>query len=294
MFKDNKSTLDALLQQFFASPVKTLAKNLSYCISRPSITKPRDAITVVCMSDTHNRFPEVPGGDLLIHAGDLSERGTRHEIQNTLDWIHGLPHEHKVVVAGNHELLLDPQKGFPDAERTLINWHDIIYLQDCSRSLRFQCGRILNLYGSPWTRKHGNWAFEYSREVDNWTDAVPKGTDVLITHMPPFGHLDLNGLGDENLLHELRRVRPCLHVFGHLHASHGKKRIFYDRAEPVFEAVLRGESGIRGILMLGCYVAYSWFAPHDGKHMQSSILVNAAIVGGARDTEVRTPITLEI
>jgi predicted phosphohydrolase len=254
MFRNKKGSLDALLdrsqpswlQLFFASPFKTLAKTLYGYRSKYYFTGQADAITVVCISDTHNRFPEIPGGDLLIHAGDLSQGGTRQEIQRTLDWLRTQPHQFKVVIAGNHELLLDPQRGIPDTERNALSWHDLIYLKDSSRSLRFKRGRVLNLYGSPWTRKHGNWAFEYPRGVDKWTQAIPEGTDVLITHMPPFAHLDLDGLGDEKLLSEVKRVRPQLHVFGHIHAGYGRDELHYDSLEAIYEAVMRRKAGIWG------------------------------------------------
>lgn len=129
--------------------------------------KMANTVSVVCIFDTHNRFPDIPSGDLLVHAGDLSQGGTHQEIQCTLDWLKDQPHQFKVVIAGNHELLLDPQKGLSNTERTSLNWHDIIYLQDCGKSLCFKSGRVPNLYGSPSTQKHGNWACGYPRGVEN-------------------------------------------------------------------------------------------------------------------------------
>lgn len=67
---------------------------------------PRDRppIRVVCLSDTHDWQPaHVPDGDLLIHAGDLTDDGSLDAIQKQMDWLATLPHRHKVVIAGNHE-----------------------------------------------------------------------------------------------------------------------------------------------------------------------------------------------
>jgi Calcineurin-like phosphoesterase len=301
MLASGKGSLDALLdrpkpswfQLFFAAPFKTLAKTLYAWGSSSNSTKPADAITAVCIADTHNKFPVVPEGDLLIHAGDLSQGGTLQEIQRTLDWLKDLPHQKKVVIAGNHELLLDPVKGFTDSERALLNWHDVNYLQDSTISLRFDGGRVLNIYGSPWTRKHGNWAFEYAPGVDKWTNSVPDDTDLLITHMPPFAYLDIDGFGDESLLREVRRVRPKLHVFGHFHAGYGKNELQYDSFEAVYEAVMRRQAGLWGILKMTCWLAWSSCIgrTQDRHH---TVLINAAITGGPRDTEIRAPLTVQI
>lgn len=302
MLGNDERSLDALIhrhrpswfQLFFTSPCKTIAKTIySYRSSNPP-KKLVDAITVVCISDTHNKFPEVPEGDLLIHAGDLSQGGTRKEIQRTLEWLKDLPHRFKVVIAGNHELLLDPQKGLPDNDRKSLNWHDLIYLQDSRKSLRFKGGRVLNLYGSPWTRKHGNWAFEYLPGVDKWSNSIPAGTDILITHMPPFAHLDLDGLGDEQLLREVKRVRPRLHVFGHIHAGYGKDELHHDSFEEIYEAVMRCQTGLWGVLKMSWCIVWLRLVRRKAQGHFSTILVNAATVGGLRDTDVRAPFTVQI
>lgn len=59
----------------------------------------------VCISDTHNAFPggafKLPEGDVLIHAGDMTNQGTFSELQKTLKWIEEADFEVKIIVAGN-------------------------------------------------------------------------------------------------------------------------------------------------------------------------------------------------
>lgn len=60
----------------------------------------------VCVSDTHNASPadgafKLPGGDVLVHAGDLTNQGTYAEIRKTLDWIEAADFEAKIVIAGS-------------------------------------------------------------------------------------------------------------------------------------------------------------------------------------------------
>lgn len=59
----------------------------------------------VCISDTHGYTPseagfKLPLGDVLIHAGDLSNNGTITELERTIDWISKADYEIKIVVAG--------------------------------------------------------------------------------------------------------------------------------------------------------------------------------------------------
>lgn len=66
---------------------------------------------VVCMSDTHSltnymKF-DIPDGDIFIHAGDFTKCGGLDEVIEFNQWIGTLPHKHKIVIAGNHELSFD-------------------------------------------------------------------------------------------------------------------------------------------------------------------------------------------
>lgn len=66
---------------------------------------------VVCMSDTHSLTSHikfsVPDGDIFIHAGDFTKCGKLEEVIEFNQWIGTLPHKHKIVIAGNHELSFD-------------------------------------------------------------------------------------------------------------------------------------------------------------------------------------------
>lgn len=117
-----------------------------------------DAVTVVCVSDTHNYEPLLPPGDLLIHAGDLTQDGTLAEIQKLLDWLVRQAHTYKLANAGNHGLLLDPVKAGEVKQSNPENlcWGSVLYIQDSSVTLEFRGGRALLIHGSPWTRKHGD------------------------------------------------------------------------------------------------------------------------------------------
>jgi 3',5'-cyclic AMP phosphodiesterase CpdA len=55
---------------------------------------------MVCVADTHNNTPRLPAGDVLIHAGDLTNQGSYDEIERTVAWLEKADFETKIVVAG--------------------------------------------------------------------------------------------------------------------------------------------------------------------------------------------------
>lgn len=178
---------------------------------------------IVCMSDTHLRHTkaliDVPLGDILIHAGDAAIEGTELELMEFFDWFASLPHPHKIYVAGNHDCLFEKD---PERARSLVP-AGVTYLEDSGVLING-----LSIWGSPWQPEFYNWAFNLprgSRLKEKW-DLIPSGTDILVTHGPPMGALDMNGerefVGCADLRDAVDRVRPKLHVFGHIHSSYGK------------------------------------------------------------------------
>lgn len=294
-------SLDALLhrqsrpnpwREFSNSPCCFLARKI-YTWRRVTPAEPlANAVAVVCISDTHNRQPELPYGDILIHAGDLTQSGSLEELQTTIKWLRSQPHPHKVVIAGNHDVLLDPlcddkRRGQEATkERALLDWGDIVYLHDSSTTVVCANGRRLRIYGNPRTPRQGNWAFQYPRGEDVWTGTVPEGVDVLITHGPPRTHLDLLNLGCHHLLRELWGIRPKLHVFGHIHAGYGQEWLQFDGLQDAYEQTIIARGGIWNLAGVLYEFVRSLFRPSTEARC---LLVNPAIIGGFRDDERRPP-----
>lgn len=190
----------------------------------------------VCISDTHGqheKIESVPDGDVLIHAGDLTNTGEITQIKSFCEWMGKHPHKHKVVIAGNHDITLD-EPYYPTASErfhykaplddtvaraTMRESKSFTYLEDRSTSVLGY-----NVYGSPWQPAFCDWAFNLDRGeacAAKWS-AIPDDTEVLITHGPPVGHGDLcNGGGNRagcvDLLAQITdRIKPLYHVFGHV------------------------------------------------------------------------------
>lgn len=249
-----------------------------------------DPLWVVCISDTHTSQPTVPDGDILIHAGDLTHSGTFDEIQAALSWLRGLPHPHKIAIGGNHDMLLDPARddasGQAKSQREKLDWGDIVYLEDELYTVVCSNGRRVTIYGSPRTPKHGNWAFQYPRHENIWAERIPRGLDILVTHGPPRGHLDLLKYGCVHLLEELWQTRPRLHVFGHVHAGYGIEWLQFDGLQRAFERTVVDGGGVFNLFR----VIHEFLRKMmNGLSQPKSQLVNAAAVGGLRDDERRLP-----
>ncbi|KAL9620013.1 MAG: hypothetical protein Q9160_005390 [Pyrenula sp. 1 TL-2023] len=219
----------------------------------PAYRPPTNAIKVVCVSDTHCKTIPIPDGDLLIHAGDLADTGSLSEIQAQLDWLNSLPHPHKILVCGNHDSYFDINARLRTDLEPLAaspSFGEVHYLQHESISVTIRpksapfLPRTLIIHGSPQIPRIGlpNFAFEYPRGTDTWSNTVPASVDILVTHTPPKWHHDLshppwNGHGCEWLLKECWRVKPTLHVFGHIHAAPGREAVFWDDVQRAYERV---------------------------------------------------------
>lgn len=181
---------------------------------------------IVCIADTHGSHEEIvniPNGDVFVVAGDFTNNGALYDVVEFSRWMRRIPIEYKIVVAGNHDWCFENHNKLN--ARKILKDCGIIYLQDESVVID-----DVKFYGSPWQPKFYNWAFNLPRGnpiLEKWK-LIPSDTDVLITHGPPKNILDLNkrdnfNCGCEDLREEvLDRIKPKVHIFGHIHQNYGK------------------------------------------------------------------------
>ena len=183
--------------------------------------------TFACVSDVHmlHEKIDVPDADVFVCAGDLAVAGTLEEIREALRWISNLPHRVKILVPGNHDVAM----------------HDPVLLAILRKEFRGVIILVdetvivegLKIHGSPWVpgpyrQPDHPWAFDiWSVEgrMSKWS-MIPDDVDVLITHGPAVGSLDLDSDGLSRgcvaLEHRISRLPKIkLHVFGHIHPSAG-------------------------------------------------------------------------
>lgn len=196
-------------------------------------------LKIVCISDTHNHNEElevdIPNGDILIHSGDATGRGTVAEIVRFNEWLGTLKHKfkHIVFVAGNHDWLFE--KDHHLAKSLMTN---AIYVENELIELEG-----LKIYGSPYQPEFCNWAFNVPRgdKIKEKWDNIPYNLDILITHGPPLGFCDtlrkmmitddekgkpvyqesMVHLGCEELYKAVIEKKPKYHIFGHIHDGYG-------------------------------------------------------------------------
>lgn len=189
---------------------------------------------LVLVSDTHNqhRKLKVPDGDVLLHAGDMTEMGLKPQIEAVGAWLRELPHRHKVVIAGNHDFLFQTNPG----KAKVALGPGIHYLKDSGVEIDG-----IRFWGSPWQPWFYDWAFNLPIGPllkAKW-DRIPVNTDVLLTHGPPKGILDTTYSGNEVGCPDLRDrvlqgLKLKLHVFGHIHESYGQVRLEGYGADTLF------------------------------------------------------------
>jgi Icc-related predicted phosphoesterase len=169
--------------------------------------------------------------DMVIFGGDASNPKepvlNANEVLDFLEWFNSLTHiKYKIMIAGNHDTSI---------ENGMVSRGDIpesiIYLEHESVIIEG-----IKIFGSPYTPKFGtNWAYNVPRgnPIKAYWDDIPEDTQILVTHGPPKGVLDLtqydtrlgnNGLsyfqcGCKDLLERVQSVQPAYHLFGHIHTE---------------------------------------------------------------------------
>lgn len=184
---------------------------------------------LVCISDTHalhraafgrEKPDTLPEGDILLCAGDITNVGDVRDVYNFGEYFKKTNFKHKITIAGNHDFCFENQRLHAQELLNIAGW---TYLHDNEVVIDG-----LKFYGSPWQPEFCNWAFNLPRgeRLARVWDNIPLDTDVLITHGPPHGILDFTcydklHVGCEELLPRVMKIKPMLHLFGHIHETHG-------------------------------------------------------------------------
>jgi len=180
----------------------------------------------ITLSDTHNKhkhLKNLPSADAIIHAGDITSRGSEQEVSDFLKWFSGLDYAYKIFIAGNHDFLFENANA--DELKELIP-SNIIYLNDSGVVIEG-----IHIWGSPVTPWFHDWAFNRQRgkEIAQHWNLIPNNTDILVTHGPVYQILDktTSGIdaGCEDLLEAVKRTKPSIFISGHIHEAHGEATV---------------------------------------------------------------------
>ena len=176
---------------------------------------------IVAVSDTHYAYDKlkIPKCDLFIHAGDWDAMRNIQEFNLFNKWLDTIDAKDKVVIAGNHDIFVSENSSLV---KGMLN---AIYLENSGCEIEG-----FKIWGSPITPTFNYWAFMADRglPIRKYWEAIPLDTDILITHGPPYGIMDMilspffdTHVGCADLLTYVKRIKPKLHIFGHIHSGHG-------------------------------------------------------------------------
>ncbi|KAK3685823.1 Metallo-dependent phosphatase-like protein [Podospora appendiculata] len=190
---------------------------------------------IVCISDTHNSTVKLPKGDVLVHAGDLTNQGSYSELSKSIRWLERADFEAKIVIAGNHDITLDhdfySQHGQSFHNQNPQDPAKCLALLTSSPTITYLCHNSATIqlkdpkgprteftvFGSPCSPKNGLWAFGYDQSAQSSepTDTqavtrsgavareiwgtIPLNIDILVTHTPPLNHCDESSVASDHL-----------------------------------------------------------------------------------------------
>jgi len=206
---------------------------------------PKD-YSIVMISDTsgfHKKI-DLPEGDLLIHAGDFTSLGNSKEVESFLTWLRKVSRKYtygSVFIAGDKDKSFDPNYAhlYDDSpidgekpqwlKKMLAKYADptygIRYLENSSVTVKG-----LKIWGSPITSTNPEDMAAFCRQrgedIRQVWNTIPPDTDIVVTHGPAKGTLDVRefsheNLGCEDLKKVISAISPKLFVFGHIHEGYG-------------------------------------------------------------------------
>ena len=178
------------------------------------------------ISDTHNKHNQLngklPGGDLLIHSGDITSLGRKDEVIRFVKWFNGIDnYTHKIFIAGNHDLSFESEvlyrkkaqyfDGTTDWDLPVVEgkpeWLDILLESGLNPNVFYLENNFvmlddIKIWGSPISPSFGyGWAFNKDRghEINKVWDSIPNDTDIVITHSPIYVYCDRTYRTNENV-----------------------------------------------------------------------------------------------
>jgi Icc-related predicted phosphoesterase len=198
-----------------------------------SDTHEQDIYRIVTDSLKH-REPQFV--DFLFISGDLTYRGYHRELKKIRKQFQQLLDEawvrHIILTPGNHDVTFEADYGFDKQNECveLFKGNSKIHLLIHEHIMI----EGISIFGSPWTPWFHDWAYNYhqNKAEELWA-AIPDSTQILVTHGPPHGILDLTvydakNVGCPYLLEKvisLDKKELRYHLFGHIHEMYGIKRV---------------------------------------------------------------------
>ena len=188
---------------------------------------------ILCLSDTHGFLPELDltGIDLVLHAGDMTfENKYNYALQRKYfdrqfcPWVEKIEKICPIYFTwGNHEMF---SEKLPSTYNHVTNYH---LLRDNFTTIEDKNGKEYKIYGTAAQPIFMDWAWNFPDDEENLGHRysfIPDDVDILLTHCPAYGVLDLTKDGENvgsymlsERIGQLKKLK--LHVMGHIHNAYG-------------------------------------------------------------------------
>jgi Icc-related predicted phosphoesterase len=178
--------------------------------------------SIVSFSDIHGQYSEKltqwfmnNPADILLFAGDL-QRNSYDDGSQFLEWINKLPYKYKICIFGNHD------SNWESIMEQVIKYDNITFLNNESTIIEG-----IKIWGSPYSLTFLDWWFMKSdKELEEVYKTIPNDVDIIMTHTPAFGILDMtkDGIltGSMSLLNRIKELKKLkYHICGHIHEQSG-------------------------------------------------------------------------
>jgi len=189
-------------------------------------------IKLVCVSDLHGHTPkDLPDGDILVIAGDLTASDTKEQHWEFIEWLGSLSYKDIILVPGNHDVHLESHE---EELRKLIESQSLPIHLLIDEAVTVQG---LRFWGCPWTPYFPDVNPKCTAFMVHGDAAMmgvlmnmPDDIDVYVGHGPPYGILDLVPgernvrVGSEAVFRAIARRHIPVNIFGHLHNNRGSMR----------------------------------------------------------------------
>ena len=198
---------------------------------------------ICAISDMHGQYDfKVEPCDIVLICGDIVPLKIQFYSKDSEEWLktffipwcNNLPCEKVVFVAGNHDFFF---QRHDDRVRKALEGQDKIVYLNCEY-YEYK-GKVI--YGTPWCKPFGNWAFMETIEESEERYKDVKHFDILISHDAPYGISDVllqkdcwwadgTHIGNHALRELVDKVKPQLVCQGHLHSCQHEKTM-HDNTE---------------------------------------------------------------
>lgn len=185
---------------------------------------------ILATSDTHFQFDSSkwPTCDVFIHAGDLMMSGEEKEWTGVSDCLKQVRAPVKYLIPGNHDRRIERFESLSQKE---LEDRGVNLVLPSSPVVYLPSGH--SMFCLPYVTNLPQWS--YSKTEKKIMDYLygwwswPDGPDIVVSHGPPYGILDKvpqeGSVGSKAAKSwwSLRRKKPKIWIFGHIHEGYGSE-----------------------------------------------------------------------